>query len=47
MEDDLGTPRALDALARLAEYTQESGSGAAQVTLRRLAGILGLTGAAR
>ena len=47
MEDDLDTPRALDVLARLAEYAQESSSSAAQVTLRRLAGILGLTGAAR
>ncbi|HEY7094672.1 MAG TPA: class I tRNA ligase family protein, partial [Ktedonobacterales bacterium] len=47
MEDDLDTPRALDVLARLARYAQESGSSAAQVALRRLAGILGLTGAAR
>jgi L-cysteine:1D-myo-inositol 2-amino-2-deoxy-alpha-D-glucopyranoside ligase len=47
MEDDLDTPRALDVLARLARYTQESGSSAAQATLRRLAGILGLTGAAK
>jgi cysteinyl-tRNA synthetase len=47
MEDDLDTPRALDALGRLAEYAQESSSSVAQVTLRRLAGILGLTGAAR
>jgi L-cysteine:1D-myo-inositol 2-amino-2-deoxy-alpha-D-glucopyranoside ligase len=47
MEDDLDTPRALDVLARLARYAQESSSSAAQVTLRRLAGTLGLTGAAR
>jgi L-cysteine:1D-myo-inositol 2-amino-2-deoxy-alpha-D-glucopyranoside ligase len=47
MEEDLNTPRALDVLARLARYAQESGSSAAQVALRRLAGILGLTGAAR
>jgi L-cysteine:1D-myo-inositol 2-amino-2-deoxy-alpha-D-glucopyranoside ligase len=47
IEDDLDTPRALDVLARLARYAQESSSSAAQLTLRRLAGILGLTGAAR
>ena len=47
MEDDLDTPRALDVLARLAEYRQASGSAAAQVALQRLAAILGLTGAAR
>jgi len=47
MEDDLDTPRALDVLARLAEYRQESGSAAAQVALQRMAAILGLTGAAR
>jgi len=47
MEDDLDTPRALDVLARLAEYSQESRSAAAQVALQRLAAILGLTGAAR
>jgi L-cysteine:1D-myo-inositol 2-amino-2-deoxy-alpha-D-glucopyranoside ligase len=47
MEDDLDTPRALNVLARLAEYRQASGSAAAQVALQRLAAILGLTGAAR
>jgi cysteinyl-tRNA synthetase len=47
MENDLDTPRALDVLARLAEYAQESSSSGAQVALRHLAGILGLTGAAR
>jgi L-cysteine:1D-myo-inositol 2-amino-2-deoxy-alpha-D-glucopyranoside ligase len=47
MEDDLDTPRALGVLARLAEYSQESGSAAAQVELQRMAAILGLTGAAR
>jgi L-cysteine:1D-myo-inositol 2-amino-2-deoxy-alpha-D-glucopyranoside ligase len=47
MEEDLNTPRALDVLARLAEYKRESSSSAAQVALRRLAGILGLTGATR
>jgi L-cysteine:1D-myo-inositol 2-amino-2-deoxy-alpha-D-glucopyranoside ligase len=47
MEDDLDTPRALDVLAQLAGRAQDSSSSAAQVTLRRLAGILGLTGAAQ
>jgi cysteinyl-tRNA synthetase len=47
MEDDLDTPRALEVLARLAGYAQESSSSDAQVTLRHLAGILGLTGALR
>jgi cysteinyl-tRNA synthetase len=47
MEDDLDTPRALDILARLAEYKRESGSAAAQVTLQRMAAILGLTGVMR
>jgi L-cysteine:1D-myo-inositol 2-amino-2-deoxy-alpha-D-glucopyranoside ligase len=46
MENDLDTPRALDVLARLAEYRQESASAAAQVALQRMAAILGLTGAA-
>jgi L-cysteine:1D-myo-inositol 2-amino-2-deoxy-alpha-D-glucopyranoside ligase len=46
MEVDLDTPRVLDVLARLAEYRQESGSAAAQAAIRRMAAILGLTGAA-
>jgi cysteinyl-tRNA synthetase len=45
MENDLDTPRALDVLARLAERAREPGEGSSRATLRRLAGILGLTGA--
>jgi L-cysteine:1D-myo-inositol 2-amino-2-deoxy-alpha-D-glucopyranoside ligase len=47
LEDDLDTPHALDVLAHLAEYGQESGSASSQAALRRMAAIFGLTGASR
>jgi len=44
LEDDFHTPRALDALARLAERARDPHARSARATLARLAGILGLTG---
>jgi L-cysteine:1D-myo-inositol 2-amino-2-deoxy-alpha-D-glucopyranoside ligase len=46
MEYDLDTPRALDILARLSAHARDSGADSSTATLRRLAGVLGLTGAA-
>jgi L-cysteine:1D-myo-inositol 2-amino-2-deoxy-alpha-D-glucopyranoside ligase len=47
MEDDLNTPRALDVLARLATQIRETGADSPTAALGRLAGVLGLTGAAQ
>jgi L-cysteine:1D-myo-inositol 2-amino-2-deoxy-alpha-D-glucopyranoside ligase len=47
MEDDLNTPRALDVLARLATQIRETGADSPSAALGRLAGVLGLTGAAQ